>query len=54
MKFVAMLFSLALAASAQNIPADPDDIAGTVTSDKGPEAGVWVIAESYCRIEERA
>src|SRR6185369_8161773 len=46
MKFVVMLFSLALAAIAQNIPADPDDIAGTVTSDKGPEAGVWVIAET--------
>jgi hypothetical protein len=25
---------------------DPDDIGGTVTSPKGPEAGVWVIAES--------
>ena len=28
------------------IPIDPDDIAGVVTSDKGPEAGVWVIAET--------
>src|SRR5437667_9416597 len=25
---------------------DPDDIGGVVTSAKGPEAGVWVIAES--------
>ena len=25
---------------------DPDDIGGTVTSAKGPEAGVWVIAET--------
>jgi hypothetical protein len=25
---------------------DPDDIGGVVTSDKGPEAGVWVIAET--------
>jgi len=25
---------------------DADDIAGTVTSTKGPEAGVWVIAET--------
>src|SRR5262245_28884169 len=25
---------------------DPDDIGGTVTSEKGPEAGVWVIAET--------
>ena len=46
MKSVAMLFSLALAAIAQNIPADPDDIGGVVTSAKGPEAGVWVIAET--------
>lgn len=28
------------------IPIDADDIAGTVTSDAGPEAGVWVIAET--------
>jgi hypothetical protein len=28
------------------IKIDPDDIAGTVTSSKGPEAGVWVIAET--------
>lgn len=25
---------------------DPDDIGGTVTSAKGPEAGVWVVAET--------
>jgi len=25
---------------------DPDDIAGVVTSNRGPEAGVWVIAEA--------
>ncbi len=25
---------------------DPDDIGGVVTSSKGPEAGVWVIAET--------
>ena len=25
---------------------DPDDIGGVVTSSKGPEAGVWVIAEA--------
>ena len=25
---------------------DPDDIGGTVTSSKGPEAGVWVVAET--------
>jgi hypothetical protein len=28
------------------IPIDQDDIAGTVTSLRGPEAGVWVIAET--------
>lgn len=29
-----------------NIKIDGDDIGGVVTSDKGPEAGVWVIAET--------
>ena len=28
------------------IPIDADDIAGVVTSAAGPEAGVWVIAET--------
>ena len=28
------------------IPIDSDDIAGVVSSPKGPEAGVWVIAET--------
>src|ERR671924_683774 len=28
------------------IPVDADDIAGVVRSAKGPEAGVWVIAET--------
>ena len=28
------------------IAMDPDDIAGIVTSSRGPEAGVWVIAET--------
>lgn len=28
------------------IPLDPDDIGGVVRSTKGPEAGVWVIAET--------
>src|SRR5213076_3300850 len=33
--------------SAQNTVAiDADDIGGVVTSTKGPEAGVWVIAET--------
>ncbi len=34
------------AAWAGDVPIVPDDIAGTVTSAKGPEAGVWVIAET--------
>jgi len=32
--------------AADAIPADADDIAGTVTGASGPEAGVWVIAET--------
>ncbi len=31
---------------AGDIPMDADDIAGVVTGPKGPEAGVWVIAET--------
>ena len=30
----------------QGIPVDADDIAGVVTGRSGPEAGVWVIAET--------
>jgi hypothetical protein len=29
-----------------SIPMDPDDIGGVVTGPRGPEAGVWVIAET--------
>src|SRR5205807_1987869 len=29
-----------------DIKIDPDDIGGVVTSSKGPEGGVWVIAET--------
>src|SRR5258708_31229718 len=32
--------------AAAAIPMDSTDIAGVVTSSKGPEAGVWVIAET--------
>jgi len=32
--------------SAAAVPIDGDDIAGVVTGEKGPEAGVWVIAET--------
>ena len=32
--------------SGATVTIDPDDIGGVVTSSKGPEAGVWVIAET--------
>src|SRR5438477_7708945 len=32
--------------SAATVAIEPDDIGGVVTSSKGPEAGVWVIAET--------
>ncbi|HEX5168960.1 MAG TPA: hypothetical protein VFW11_07285 [Cyclobacteriaceae bacterium] len=31
----------------ETIPIDEDDISGVVTGEKGPEAGVWVIAETH-------
>ena len=34
------------AGSAAAVPIDADDIGGVVTGPKGPEAGVWVIAET--------
>jgi hypothetical protein len=34
------------APAGQSIPVDRDDLAGVVSSTKGPEAGVWVIAET--------
>jgi hypothetical protein len=37
---------LALPAAAQAVKFDADDIGGVVTGAKGPEAGVWVIAET--------
>src|SRR5689334_21123190 len=37
---------LALPAMAQAVKMDADDIGGVVTGAKGPEAGVWVIAET--------
>ena len=38
--------ALGLAATQETISIDADDIAGVVTGPKGPEAGVWVIAET--------
>ena len=49
---VAVLLAVMLACAqpggddAGGIAIDPDDIGGTVTSTAGPEAGVWVIAET--------
>src|ERR1017187_2597380 len=47
---IAVLVALRPAHSARKpavaIPMDSTDIAGVVTSSKGPEAGVWVIAET--------
>jgi hypothetical protein len=37
---------LSVRATAQAVPIDQDDIAGTVQGPNGPEAGVWVIAET--------
>src|SRR5690242_12349207 len=34
------------ASQAPSVPIDADDIGGTVTGPNGPEAGVWVIAET--------
>ena len=38
--------SAAQQAEAGGVSVDADDIGGVVTSSKGPEAGVWVIAET--------
>src|SRR5436853_7663794 len=46
---VALALSLTWVEAQQNrggVPIDPDDIGGVVTGAKGPEAGVWVIAET--------
>src|SRR5688572_14712742 len=46
---IALLFlsrSPMTAQQAGAIPIDNDDLGGTVTGPKGPEAGVWVIAET--------
>src|SRR5215831_3025856 len=42
--FAALL--VAIPAAAQQVRVDADDIGGVVTGAKGPEAGVWVIAET--------
>ncbi|PYR85470.1 MAG: hypothetical protein DMG19_14910 [Acidobacteria bacterium] len=49
--FVATVVFSLIGVQSQNTPQatvaiDPDDIGGVVTSSRGPEAGVWVIAET--------
>src|SRR5450432_3469361 len=52
MKTTRMFAAFAVAAilgalhAQQSVRIDSDDIGGVVTGDKGPEAGVWVIAET--------
>jgi hypothetical protein len=43
---VSLLAVQAVARSGDSIQIDPDDLAGVVTGSRGPEAGVWVIAET--------
>ena len=49
-RLLALLASTAIACSAgvwaQDVDIDADDIGGAVSSENGPEAGVWVIAET--------
>jgi hypothetical protein len=44
--FVAATFLLLGGASAATVDISANDIGGQVVGDKGPEAGVWVIAET--------
>src|SRR5882724_5343024 len=46
MKFLPLALAAFAAALPAQVQVDPDDIGGVVTSAKGPEAGVWVIAET--------
>ena len=43
---ITLLGAVVLTTLAQTVALDKDDIAGTVTGPGGPEAGVWVIAET--------
>ena len=44
--FACLLSVAAVAQPAGQVRVDADDIGGVVTGAKGPEAGVWVIAET--------
>src|SRR6185503_1041210 len=43
---LALVLSAPQQTTAQSVRIDPDDIGGVVTGARGPEAGVWVIAET--------
>src|SRR5512145_2450760 len=43
---VALLATRQATSPSQAVSLDPDDIGGVVTGPRGPEAGVWVIAET--------
>ena len=45
MRIIGALFLIVLLAGCQ-VQFKGNDLAGVVTSEKGPEAGVWVIAET--------
>src|SRR5687767_8364383 len=45
--FISSLLWMACGSKPSSIQADEDDIGGTVTGPNGPEAGVWVIAETH-------
>ena len=45
--FAALIVFAAAPAVAQQVAIDNDDIGGVVTGPNGPEAGVWVIAETH-------
>src|ERR1044072_1919596 len=44
---IASFFMVACTIGAQEVNTGEHDIEGTVTGPNGPEAGVWVIAETY-------
>src|SRR5262245_17300592 len=44
--FIASPSKMTARQASSDIKTDSDDIGGVVTSSKGPEAGVWVIAET--------
>jgi hypothetical protein len=46
MKPIARSILAAAAAASFSVTAEAADISGTVTGPRGPEAGVWVIAET--------